>query len=655
MKIKKLLKNVTKGLLGIVLIILLIYSGFLVKWKLNSSNNKALLGVEAPLVSDGIKTFRDLNKNGKLDVYENSEASIENRVDDLISQMTIEEKAGSLFINMIGVNEEGTLMEHPTFSDFFSFLMNPSLEMIAKKHMNHFNTRAAHNKENMLAWYNAIQKVGEQTRLGIPITIATDPRHGVPTTFGTSIHTPYFSKWPSALGLGATRDSLLVYEHGKIVREEYKAIGIRVALGPMADIASEPRWARINGTFGEDAEVNAKLTAAYISGIQGDSLGTHSVAAMVKHFPGSGALDDGKDSHFPPGNQSYKGGNFEYHLKPFEAAFKAGVASVMPYYSVPKGITSEDVAAAYNRDLITGMLREGYNFDGIICTDWGVVSDITLFGRIFKPASAHGVEQLSVSERLEKIFAAGVDMLGGEVLSPELASLIQSKIISEKRIDESLRRVLKQKFELGLFDNPYLDMETLNTLNNDTYFKKGIEAQKKALVLLKNEDDFLPLAKETKVYLHGFEENSNTKIKATDLEQAEVIILKLQTPSGDIESEYLMEKLLGGGRLNYSKEELEELIPLMKSKPTVVVVNIERGAILTEIEPFSKAMIANFTVSEEVILDLIFGEFSPTGTLPIELPSSLKAVLDQKEDLPYDSENPLFEFGHGLQYAKINE
>ena len=162
MKIKKLLKNVTKGLLGIVLIILLIYSGFLVKWKLNSSNNKALLGVEAPLVSDGIKTFRDLNKNGKLDVYENSEASIENRVEDLISQMTIEEKAGSLFITMIGVNEEGTLMEHPTPSDFLSFLLNPSLEMIAKKHMNHFNTRAAHNKENMLAWYNAIQKVGEQ-------------------------------------------------------------------------------------------------------------------------------------------------------------------------------------------------------------------------------------------------------------------------------------------------------------------------------------------------------------------------------------------------------------------------------------------------------------------------------------------------------------
>ena len=655
MKFKRLFKNLLFSILGLLSLIILIYLVYLIKWNVDSSKNEELLGKVAPFIENKGNPYRDLNKNGKLDVYENKEESIQNRVEDLISQMTIEEKAGTIFINMIGVNEDGSLMEHPTFSDPFSFLMGSSLEMIAKKHMNHFNIRASHDKEKMVAWHNTIQKVGERTRLGIPITIATDPRHGVPDTFGASIYTPYFSKWPSPLGLGATRDSTLVYDHAKIVSEEYKALGIRVALGPMADIASEPRWTRINGTFGEDAFVNAKLTAAYIKGIQGDTLGTHSVAAMVKHFPGSGPLDDGKDSHFPPGYQSYKGGNFDYHLIPFEAAFNAGVSSVMPYYSVPKGITSEDVAAGYNKDLIKGILRDGYNFDGIICTDWGIISDIKPFGMMFKPASAHGVEHLSTVERLEKIIAAGVDMIGGESLSLELANSIHSKKISEERIDESLRRILKQKFLLGLFDNPYLKSESHLSLDNKANITKGIEAQKKSLVLLKNETEFLPLPQKTKVYLHGFDESKNLKIEVSTLENAEVIIVKLKTPSGDIETESIMEKLFGGGRLNYSKEELAELIPLFKSKPTVVVVNLQRPAILTEIEPFSKAIIADFDVAEGIILDLIFGKFAPTGTLPIELPSSMQSVLDQKEDLPYDSENPLFEFGHGLKYTKINE
>jgi len=195
--------------------------------------------------------------------------------------------------------------------------------------------------------------------------------------------------------------------------EKNISIGIRVALGPMADIPTEPRWAIIKGTFGEDAELNSKLITAYINGIQGDSIDVNSVAATVKHFPGSGPLDNGKDSHFPPGIQSYRCNNFKHHLKPFEAAFKAGVSSVMPFYSIPKGITSKDVGAGYNKGVITGLLRECYNFKGIICTDWAIISDLEPLGIKFKPASAHGVEKLDTNERVESEYIMEKLMGGG--------------------------------------------------------------------------------------------------------------------------------------------------------------------------------------------------------------------------------------------------
>jgi len=649
--IKRFLKIFGIGLLSLILLLLLSILIFSIKSKRQSSSYLSQLGPEAPTLMINGESYRDLNKNGKRDLYENINEPIENRVEDLISQMNLQEKAGSVFINMIGVNPDGSLMEQANFSDPFSLLMDSSSEMMINNNMNHFNTRAAYPKENMLKWYNSIQKRGERTRLGIPITIASDPRHGVPNTFGASIYTPYFSKWPSALGFGAIGDSTLVQEYAEIVRDEYSALGIKVALGPMADVATEPRWTRVNGTFGENASVNAQLTAAYIKGLQGDSINSNSVMAMVKHFPGSGALDEGKDSHFPPGIQSYKGKQFDYHLKPFEAAFETGVGSVMPFYSIPKGITSEDVAASYNKEIITDLLRNRYGFEGIVCTDWGIISDIKAFGILFKPASAHGVESLNTEERLKKIFDAGVDMIGGESLSQELVEAIESKLISEERIDKSLRRIMKEKFRLGLFDQPYLDGKGLEVFSNPKNTQLGIDAQKKSLVLLKNESNILPLDKKTKVYLHGFDLDLSDNLKLYSLEEAEVIIIKVKTPKGEgVEAKSLMQKLFEGGNLDFTAEQLEELIPLLKSKPSIVVANLQRPAILTELDKAAKAVVADFDVSEEIILDLIFGEFSPSATLPIQLPSSMQSVVEQLEDTPFDAKNPLYEYGHGLTY-----
>ena len=649
--LKSILKTSGYITVGLLLLGFLSYQLFSLHSSSKVANYISQLGPEAPTLTVDGESYRDLNKNGNRDVYENIHEPIEKRVEDLISQMNLQEKAGALFINIIGVNSNGSIMEKPSFSDPFSFLLKPSSEMMIDKNMNHFNTITSHPKEMMFKWYNMIQKRAERSRLGIPVTIASDPRHGVPTTFGGSIYTPYFSKWPSALGFGAIGDSLLVQKHAEIVRKEYSAIGIRVALGPMADVSTEPRWSRVNGTYGENAAVNARLTAAYIRGLQGDTINSNSVLAMVKHFPGSGALDDGKDSHFPPGLQSYKGNQFDYHLKPFEAAFEVGVGSVMPYYSVPKGITTEDISASYNKEIITDLLRGRYGFDGIICSDWGVISDIKAFGILFKPASAHGVESLTTEERLVKVIHAGVDMIGGESLHQELIKAIETELISEERIDQSLRRIMKEKFRLGLFDQPYLEEKNLAIFSNPESIQLGIEAQKKSLVLLKNEDKILPLDKKTKVYLHGFNSDLAAKIETTSLEDAAVIIVKVQTPKGEgVQAESIMQMLLEGGRLDYTDAQLDELLPILQSKPSILVANLQRPAILTEIDKVSKAVIADFDVSEKVILDLIFGDFSPTAKLPVQLPSSMQSVEEQLEDTPFDSQNPLYEYGFGLTY-----
>ena len=219
------------------------------------------------IFSCGNQEYRDLNKNGKLDIYEDKNQSVENRVNDLISQMNIKEKAGSIFIDITKVTFDGS-----ESSGFSSFLPE-TIESVQKLNMNHFNIIDSYDPVKMLEWYNNIQKAGEDSRLGIPITIASDPRHGAPDPNSPiSVNTSSFSIWPSTLGLGAIGDEKIVEEFGDIVRQEYKSIGINLALGPMADTATEPRWTRVDGTFGEDANINAKLTAAYIKGLQGNSI-----------------------------------------------------------------------------------------------------------------------------------------------------------------------------------------------------------------------------------------------------------------------------------------------------------------------------------------------------------------------------------------------
>jgi beta-glucosidase len=612
---------------------------------INTRRNLSLLGQEAPtLTQDGI-TFRDLNKNGKLDVYEDPRRPIAKRIEDLLQQMTLEEKAGMMFQTMIGMNKDGTILEKTGM-----FPLPQTSDMIARRLMNHFNILEGSDPRHMAEWHNRIQKLAERTRLGIPITISTDPRHAFSNNPLAGMMAGSFSQFPEPTGLAATRDVDLVRQFANIARQEYLAVGIRLALHPMADLATEPRWCRINGTFGEDAELTSQMVGAYIRGFQGETLGKDSVACMTKHFPGGGPQKDGEDPHFPYGReQVYPGNNFEYHLKPFEAAFKAGTAQIMPYYGMPVGTSFEEVGFSFNKDVITGLLRGKYGFDGVVCTDWGLLTSMNILGREVMPARAWGVEHLSLSERLKKILDAGVDQFGGEACPEVIVQLVREGKVSEERIDQSIRRILRDKFRLGLFDNPYLDVAAAEKIVGNPEFRKvGELAQRQSIVLLKNDKKTLPLKYGLKIYIENIKPEAIKEYGEVvdDPSKADIAILRLSAPYEKRKG--MMESYFHAGDLDFKEPEKTRILTILNQIPTVVDIYLERPAVIPEIAEKSAALLANFGANDDAVLDVIFGKFEPQGKLPFELPSSMDAVRKQKEDLPHDSENPLFPFGHGL-------
>lgn len=649
-KALKIIGIILASLIGIIVIAFLVFSAGKGK---AAKELYAQLGEEAPELTVDGHTFRDLNKNASLDIYEDNRAGLEARVDDLVGQMTLEEKAGTMFVSMIGMTNEGLPYDKPRLSKnpfdmMIALMVPPASELLVTKKLNSVNILNAYDPDIMALFNNNLQKIAERMRLGIPITIATDPRHSSDNNPGASILTSAFSAWPNPLGLAATRDTVLVREFGDIARQEYRAVGLTVALHPMADLATEPRWARINGTFGEDAHLSAAMTKAYVLGFQGDSLGANSVACMSKHFSGGGPQLKGDDAHFAFGkDQAYPGDNFDYHVIPFiEGALAARTAQIMPYYGIPVGQTSEDVGFAFNKEIITDLLRDSLGFDGVVCTDWGITSDSKV-----KEASAWGMEEFTPSERIRKLIEAGCDQIGGDYIPEVIVELVESGQIPEERINVSVKRILRDKFRLGLFDNPYVDEEeALKIAGNDDFVEKGKQAQALSMVLLKN-NDLLPLKEGVKVYVEGMTDLSGLEKYAELVKnpsEADVIVTRIATPWEKREGGSLFESFFRGGRLHYSEEELGEILGLIEQKPSVVVANLYRPTVLTEINEECGALMADFDTSDEVLADVLFGKRKAEGKLPFELPSSQEAVDKQLEDVPYDSENPLYPFGYGL-------
>lgn len=599
--------------------------------------------------------FRDLNKNGKLDIYEDIHQPIAARVKDLLSQMTLEEKAGTLFINGARIPDDGSLNDFQGKGMFARIPIAKTL--VLDKKMNHINLWQVPGVHALAIWYNNVQKMAEGTRLGIPVTIASDPRNAFSQNI-FSMTANGFSLWCEPLGLASIGDTALTRRFADVVRQEYTAVGIREALHPMADLATEPRWPRISGTFGEDAHLAAAMVKAYVEGLQGSVLGPRSVAAMTKHFSGGGPQKEGLDPHFDfQKGQVYPGHNFNYHLIPFEAAFQAHTASIMPYYGVPMDQTPENVGFSFNKAIITDLLRKKYHYDGVVCTDWGLITDAQM-GPVIWPARAWGVEKLSAENRVLKVINAGVDQFGGESLPEIVVKLVKEGKVKESRIDESVTRLLRQKFELGLFDNPYVDVDAaVKTVGKPAFVKEGEASQRRAMILLKNAETAsgkqLPLKKGT---LKIFAGNMDPKIVGRygtvvkSPAEADIAILRLQTPWIPVHSKIPMALGFHHGDLDFKQKEKDSILQIMRTVPSIVDIYLDRPAVIPEISAASKGLLADFGASDAAVLDVIFGIAKPGGKLPFELPSSMQAVRNQKEDLPYDSKDPLYHFGFGLKY-----
>jgi beta-glucosidase len=632
-------------------------------------------------------TFKDLNKNNQLDPYEDWRLPIKTRVNDLLGRMTLDEKIGFMLISTTrmagdnaarpnaaqpnapkaeitsGFNEEDLVQSNNVFTR--QPLPTPTMTAagttkgVMQYHLRHFILRANPPARVIAEWANNLQTLCETSRLGIPAIVASNPRNHVTidAAIGLSVGTTAFSTWPGELGLAAMRDLKLTREFADIAAKEWTAVGLRKGYMYMADLATEPRWQRVEGTFGEDADLTSSLIREVILGFQGTTLSNTSVAMTTKHFPGGGPQENGLDSHFDWGKFAhYPGGNFAYHLKPFRAAIAAGTSAIMPYYSVPKGKEFEEVGFSYNKAIIQDLLRKQLGFTGIINSDTGPIDMMPW-----------GVETLTLHQRYQKSLDAGVDIFSGTADPTILLATVKQGLVLEARIDESVRRLLNEKFALGLFENPYVDAAKAAQIVGSAAFQQRADlAQRKSIVLLRNDDKRLPLKPKTKVYFETYYDNGrgNSPVKVnqpalanTSLEfvgtkeEADVVLLWLVPANGGLMNATSKPIDL---RLSKNRIDVGHVNELLRNKPTVLAINFSSPWVLDELDsPATKTVLATFGTTANALIDIVSGAYAPTGKLPFTIPASEKAVTDNKSDVPGSGEGPgyaLFNFGAGISY-----
>lgn len=613
--------------------------------------------------------FRDLDRDGKLSPFEDWRLSSDQRAADLVKRMTLEEKAGEMM--------HGTL---PALGGMVpgrgkGYDFDKLKPLILDRNVTTFITRLSGDPAWLAEQNNAVQAIAEQGRLGVPVTISTDPRHHFQFVAGASVAAGGFSQWPEATGLAAIGDDKLVRRFGDIARQEYRAVGIHQALSPMADLATEPRWSRINGTFGEDPDLVGRMVKAYVQGFQGGetNLARSGVSAVVKHWVGYGASAKGFDGHNSYGRYAvFPGGQFDLHVRPFEQAFAAGAVGVMPTYAILKDLSLdgqplEQVGAGFSKQLLTEQLRGKHGFKGVVLSDWAITNDCgetcrNGFPEGQKPSfagfsTAWGVEDLAKVDRYAKGVNAGLDQFGGVEDTAELVAAIKAGKIPQGRIDDAARRILAIKFEQGLFENPYVDPKSAAAVvGSKAFVAEGRAAQSAALTLLENKNGFLPLKGDgKKVWLKGVSADAARAqglVPVEDLAQADLAIIRTSAPFETLHPNFVFGAMQHEGDLSFKDGAADyEAIKTASAKvPTIVAVYLDRPAILTNVRDKAAALIGDFGSSDEAFLDALTGVAAPRGKLPFELPSSMVAVEAQAEDAPHDSQAPLYPIHFGLTY-----
>jgi beta-glucosidase len=605
--------------------------------------------------------FRDLDGDGKLTPYEDWRLDADRRARDLASRMTLAEKVGMLMHSTLP--GKGGMLGRADGYDFEA--LGP---LLREKHVTSYITRLALPPAELGRENNAVQEIAEGTRLGIPVTISSDPRNHFQYVLGAGESANGVTQWPELLGFAALRDPALVEKFGSIARKEYRAVGIHMALSPQLDLLTEPRWPRGAGTFGSDPVLASALGKAYVAGLQGSEAGLarDGVMAVVKHWVGYGAQPNGFDAHNYYGRFAKVGDRLGLHAQAFRGAFEAKAAGVMPAYPIllgtdPDGKPLERVGAGFSKQLLQDMLRGREGFDGLILSDWAITRDCPAGCR--NPTSATpqqpqdiatswGVEDFSVDQRYVKGLVAGLDQFGGTDEVQPLIDAVGRGEIEETRIDESVRRILRGKFQLGLFENPYVDpAAAAAAVGTPEDVALAQRTQREAQVLLENRASLLPVASTMrKVWLFGMAPEAAREAGLTvvdDPADADFAIVRTEAPSEMLHPNHFFGSRQKEGRLDFRKGDpaFDALERASASVPTVLAIFLDRPAILTNVQDKASVILANYGASDAAVLDVVMGRAKAKGRLPTELPRSMDAVEAQDPALPDDSRDPLYSRG----------
>jgi beta-glucosidase len=473
---------------------------------------------------DGLK-FKSFDGSDTLLPYEDWRLSAEERADDLVNRLSIEEMAGLMLHS--DANRVPDTRRTYDGKEYDKNVNDPAqindttLDYIGPNNVRCLLMAIIESPETAMRWVNKLQAMVEGKTHGIPCAISSDPRH---SAYFDSEFAPgasgSMSQWSNMLGLASTMDPDMVRRFGAIASAEYRAMGISTALSPQCDIGTDPRWYRYASTFGCDPQLAADITRAYADGFQSTDgadggWGSGSVNAMAKHWPGGGSGEGGRDAHYGKGKFAvYPGDCYEDHKIAFtQGAFNLdgathSVSAVMPYYTVSWGQDRDglNVGNSYSHDIITRQLRDEARFDGVVCTDWLITHD-EIHPSIHS-GKPWGVESLTSAERHYKALLAGVDQFGGNGdIRPVLdAYKIGLKEYGEeyinKRFKQSARRILLNFFRVGLFENPYVDIEkSKKIIGNSDFMTESYAQQLKSIIMLKNHNKTLPLKPRAKVWI----------------------------------------------------------------------------------------------------------------------------------------------------------
>jgi beta-glucosidase len=496
--------------------------------------------------------FKDLNANGRLDAYEDWRLPAQKRAADLVRRMTLAEKAGMMLIATNnpdcggGISDRGRdLIDTQKMTRFILRAKVNTMAPDCSIKLTGFALRGGYAQTplQMANFTNAVQERLEAGRLGIPALFKDNARNHVEVNpiFGITVGAGAFTEFPKEAGLAAAAlgagapvtpygtipaslkgNMRIIRQFTGVMAQEWKAIGLRGMYGYMADLTTEPRWARAHETFTEDADLMTDIIGELVTGLQGPvrkdghSLSPNSAVALtIKHFPGGGPQEMGWDPHYTFGkNQLYTDTSgkygFGYHLKPFRAAIKGGVASIMPYYGVPIGVTYQGVkydefGMAFSKQIVSDLLRKKLGFKGYVNSDSGVIETRGWGLESYRTNPATG-EAYTPADRTAIAIKSGTDVMSEFSVNKTITDLVAEGLLNErKHIDPAVTRLLIEQFQLGLFENPYVDAAgAAAKIGKPENRGLGLDVQRKSVVLLQNRNGLLPLKPGAKVHVMGF-------------------------------------------------------------------------------------------------------------------------------------------------------